>query len=379
MIKDPEVDAPFPAPMPAVERPVESRRKHSRRKADHGFRARWRTWSRSRRALFVLGVIVALLLTVALTGALWLRALSHRLDANIERFGDPFAAIPEAERPAPASGGAVNVLLLGSDSRISAGDPNQWQAGAQRTDAIMIAHLTADKDAGYVISIPRDSWVDIPGHGNNKINAAFSFGGPTLMVKTVEQLTDVRIDHVVIADFEGFTRITDALGGVTITVPQTTGYKGSSFTAGTHQMDGETALRYVRQRHNLPGGDFDRVKRQQNWIRAVFTKMISTGTLTSPSKLTESLDALTKSVATDSGFTFGEIRGLAFSARSLRSSDVVFLTAPVKGTGRSPDGKQSIVVLDRVADAELWQAIAKDKLDTWVTEHKSDVLGRTVR
>src|SRR5699024_10937807 len=94
----------------------------------------------------------------------------------------------------------VNVLVLGTDCRISAGDPSQWQAGAQRTDAMMLVQLSADREAVTVMSIPRDSWVEISGHGYNKVNAAFSFGGPALTVATVENLTGVLIDHFAVAD-----------------------------------------------------------------------------------------------------------------------------------------------------------------------------------
>jgi LCP family protein required for cell wall assembly len=305
--------------------------------------------------------------------------LQHRYDKNIERFGDPFTGLPAKSRPSVGATGAMNILLLGSDSRISAGDPTSWVRGAQRTDAIMIAHVPADRKHVTITSIPRDSWVDVPGHGDNKINAGFSFGGPTLMVKTVEELTGVRIDHVVIADFEGFTRITDELGGVQITVPKATHDEASSFQAGPQLMDGATALKYVRQRHNLPGGDFDRVKRQQNWIRAVAVKALDKGTLTSPFKLNSVLDSLTSALAADDEFSFGTMRSLALSLRNVRGDDLTFMTAPVAGTGRSPDGQQSIVLLDKKADKALWKALKSDRMDAWLTAHPKAALGTSVR
>jgi LCP family protein required for cell wall assembly len=302
----------------------------------------------------------------------------HDLNQNIERIGDPFNGLVETERPKVAAVGAMNILLLGSDSRIST-DPGAWTVGAQRTDAIMVAHIPADRGEVTVTSIPRDSWVSIPGHGKNKINAAFSFGGPTLMVNTVEKYTGVRIDHVVIVDFEGFKDITDKLGGVRINVAKSTSDERSNFKAGPQTMDGETALKYVRQRHNLPGGDFDRVKRQQNWIRAVALKTLDKGTLTSPLKLKNVLDATTRSISADDGFSIGKMRSLAISLRSVRGDDLTFLTAPVAGTGRSPDGKQSIVNLDKSANQSLWTAVADDKLDTWLDANPDAALGRTVR
>jgi LCP family protein required for cell wall assembly len=325
-------------------------------------------------------VLVGLLVLLAAASAGGVILVRHQLsvyNSNIQRFGDPFTKLAASARPPVAANHSMNLLLLGSDSRISAGDPSQWVAGAQRTDAIMLVHIPADRSGAFVISIPRDSWVDVPGHGLNKINAGFSFGGPALMVQTVEKITDVRIDHIVIADFEGFKALTDLLGGVTITVPKTTRDSRAAFSAGTYRMDGTTALNYVRQRHNLPGGDFDREKRQQNWIRAVLKEMVSKGTLTDPIKVNAVLDEMTKSIETDDNFTLSQMRDLAFSLRGLRSHDVAFLTAPVAGTGR--EGKQDVVYLDTHADAALWKAAAGDQMIPWLTEHQPALLSDTVR
>lgn len=337
---------------------------------------------RRRRWLIVLGVFAAVIVMFTGGGYLVLQRVASGWDQNIERLGDPFKGIPTDTRPLtdPNAGNAVNILLLGSDSRVSAGDPTQWAAGAQRTDAIMLLHIQADRKSAYVMSFPRDSWVTVPGHGKAKINAAFSWGGPTLMVQTVEQLTKVRIDHLAIVDFQGFKEITDALGGVTITVPKTvSSAKQGTVEAGTHNMNGEEALTYVRQRYNLPGGDFDRVKRQQNWIRAVMVKLMSQGTLTNPFKLNDAMTALTKSLSIDDAFTFNEMKDLALSSRDLRAGDVKFFTVPVSGTGWSPDHKQSIVNLNAAAGATLFDAVRTDKIGPWLAVHKTETLGTTVR
>jgi LCP family protein required for cell wall assembly len=332
---------------------------------------------RRRLVVRLLLVILTLGLLVGaglIAGAMWLQ---HNYDSNIERFGDPFQNLDN--RPAVVAKDAQNVLLLGSDSRISAGDPNAWVRGAQRTDAIMIAHIPANRSYVTVTSIPRDSWVNVPGYGMNKINAGFSFGGPALMVKTVEDYTHVHIDHVVILDFTGFKDVTDALGGVNITIAQSTHDERNTWQAGTQAMDGETALKYVRQRHNLPGGDFDRVKRQQNWIRALAQKALSKGTLTNPLKLNAVLSAVTKSAAVDDGFTIGEMRATALSLRDVKTSNITFMTAPVAGTGWSPDHKQAIVLLDKAANADLWKAVENDKVSAWLAAHPGAALGKSVR
>jgi anionic cell wall polymer biosynthesis LytR-Cps2A-Psr (LCP) family protein len=142
-------------------------------------------------------------------------------------------------------------------------------------------------------------------------------------------------------------------------------------------MNGEQALNYVRQRHNLPGGDFDRVKRHQNWIRAVARETLDRGTLTNPLQLNRVLDATTRTIATDSGFSVGEMRSIALSSRNVRAADMSFLTAPVKGTGRA--GAASIVVLDMPANQELWQAMAKDRMSGWIAANEDALLPSAVR
>lgn len=133
---------------------------------------------------------------------------------------------------------------------------------------------------------------------------------------------------------------------------------GGQLAEGPQRMSGEQALDYVRERYSLPGGDSDRARRQQNWIRAVLTDALQRDVLTDPARLDAFLLATTSAVALDEGFGVGELRDLALSMRSLGREDVVFLTAPVAGLGRSADG-QSIVRLDELASQSLWQAMRR--------------------
>lgn len=334
---------------------------------------------RRRRRLIVALSLVGLLIVGGAVGA---QVYQNHLNSNIARIGDPFAALPSRPAvPTPTASAtgaagsgdptkAVNILLLGSDSRISAGDPNQWAYGAQRTDAIMLIHIPADRSGAYLFSIPRDSWVDIPGHGQSKINAAFSWGGPALLIQTVEQLTNVRIDHMAVTDFDAFKSLTDQLGGVEITAPQDTYDRGKLvITAGTHLLTGDQALAYVRQRYGLPRGDFDRVQRQQNWMRAIMLRAQNQGVLTNPVALSSFLDVVTKSIAVDNAFTFNEMRSLALSMKGVRSGSVSFHTVPITGTGRSPDGAQSIVVLNRPDFDALMVAVAGDTVGAYLAAH----------
>ncbi|WP_125776220.1 LCP family protein [Antribacter gilvus] len=332
-------------------------------------------------------LVVALSLALVVgggAGAVWM--LQRSLEAGLERIDDPFEALDEATRPSPApvdpavAAEPLNFLILGSDSRISAGDPRQWEAGAQRTDAIMLLHLSADRQSAQVISFPRDSWVAIPGHGEGKINAAFSYGGPTLMIQTVEQLTGVRIDHFAVTDFVSFQTLTDAVRGVEIAVPEaTTTTGGDVLEAGVHTMTGEEALAYARERYGLPNGDFGRVQRQQNWMRAIMAKAADTrGDVGAMNNLVQ---AVARSVAVDETLTLWRMQEIAVGSMGLGVGDVTFLTAPHSGTGRSPDGAQSIVVLDRATLDPLMAAVADDSVAQYVQDHADQlvVLGDTVR
>jgi LCP family protein required for cell wall assembly len=285
---------------------------------------------------------------------------------------------PGASRAPVAVPEAMNILLVGSDSRTSKGNvAGKWVEGEQRTDAMMILHIAEDRKSVDVVSIPRDSWVEIPEQGYGKINSAYAYGGPGRLRQTIEQLSNVHIDHIVVADFTGFVGMTDALGGVEVTVPEETWDSRNHFEAGTYTMTGKQALGYVRQRHGLPNGDFDRVKRQQNWIRAVIKQAMSKDTLTNPLKLNSFLDAATESVSVDSKFDIGKMRDLALSLRSVRSSDIRFMTLPNLGTDM--EAGQSIVRIDDVTSASLFTAMQQDQMTDWLAVNKPDLLGDTVR
>lgn len=324
------------------------------------------------------GVVVAL---VASAAALWssVPAVGH--------LGDPFASIPAAERPAvdAAAGRAQNVLLIGSDSRANgtdasdAGQEADWTRGGQRSDVLAVLHLSADGRSAAVVSIPRDSWVPVPGYGTTKVNAAFAYGGAPLAVRTVEQLTGVRIDHVVAIDFSGFARVTDALGGVRICVPQTVSDQIGTVAAGCQVMDGAQALDYVRQRKTLPGGDFDRQRRQQNWMRSVVAGATDRQLLSDPVKLTAVVRELASSVRTDDGLGEAQLLALALSHRELRADDVAFLQAPLASPATGHEGTQSVVYLDGAAGAELWWSLKGDDVAGWVASHPDAALGDTVR
>ena len=206
----------------------------------------------------------------------------------------------------------------------------------------------------------------------NKVNAAYAYGGPALLIQTVEQLTDVRIDHYVAIDFEGLVQVTDDLGGVDVVVAETTSNGPYTFPAGVNHLDGDQARWYLGQRYGLPGGDFDRVRRQQQYLQSVFNKLFSTNTFTDPGRLDSALLAFTSAVSVDDSVSNRDLLGLAFSMRDLRPDNVEFFTAPVLGTGR--EGPASVVYLDETAGERMWGYLRNDSLAENVDEFSQQTL-----
>ena len=316
---------------------------------------------------------IFLVLTLATGGlALWVR---HSIASGMEFIADPFAGIPTRAPQQKVAAGeepAVNILVLGTDSRTSASDPSQWKEGAQRTDAIMIVQVSGDRKTVSVMSIPRDSWVEIPGHGQGKINAAYSYGGPSLTIHTVENLTGIHIDHFAVANFESFVALTNEIGGVRVNLKTPQTLAGKELGAGAQVLNGQQALAYTRERSSLPNGDFDRVKRQQTWMRSIVSRVLTNGTLSSPTALYSFLKTASRTVAVDESFTLNQMQSLALETRHLHSNDIAFMTVPTAGTGTSADG-QSIVTLDADADAPLFKAFAEDRVSAYLTEHPDAV------
>jgi LCP family protein required for cell wall assembly len=315
-------------------------------------RRRWRK--------VLLAIALTLLLVAGIgTGGLWLYLRS--LDDNIERT-DVFSQIT-GERPA-AVGGALNILMLGSDSR----DPDApTDGGEYRADTIMLLHIPSGQQQAYLISLPRDLWVSIPDNGEAKLNAATAFGGVPLMVRAVEGYTQVRINHVMLIDFGGFVEVTDALGGVDMNIEQTiTSIHGDrrTFEEGNQHLNGEEALDYIRQRYQFADGDFTRMRNQQQFLRALMDKAASTGTLTNPGKLNAFLQTATSTLTVDEEFS---LTSVAWQFRHLRSDNLTFLTSPHAGTGNI--NGQSVVLSDDAGAAELYEAIRADRMTQWVGDN----------
>ncbi|MFD0045571.1 LCP family protein [Pseudarthrobacter scleromae] len=264
--------------------------------------------------------------------------------------------------------GMLNILVMGSDSRgatteeaLSGGNSNQ------RADTLMLVHVPADRSKIFTVSLMRDLWVDIPGNGQAKINAALAYGGVPLMVQTVESLFNQRIDHVAMIDFEGFVGMTDALGGVEVNVTQpfVSPHSSKKYAKGPTVLDGKGALDFVRERYAYADGDYQRVRNQQAFLQALLAKNLSRDTLLNPVKIHNVISAMAPFVSADSGLNAGTLARLGLELRNVRSDDMEMFTLPTLGTGTSADG-QSIVIPDRNAIAGLSRALADDSLDKFV-------------
>ncbi|GIT80779.1 transcriptional regulator [Leifsonia sp. LS1] len=312
--------------------------------------------------LVVVAVLAGLLVSGVLAAALAFNTLVTTFASNATVLPDS-QVFPSGARPDPASNGAKNILLVGVDGPAASADTVTPGATGMRSDTIMLVHLPADRSSVQIISIMRDSWVPIPGHGTDKINAAFSWGGAPLLVQTVEQLTGARIDHVAIVGFDGFRDMVDALGGVSVTVPQGFATDHYTFAPGPRRLDGREALEFVRTRVGLPGGDYQRVRNQQALIGGIVQALIARSTLTSPEKIFTFTGAVTKHLTIDQGLTFQTIFEIGMNYGRIRSSDVRFVTLATSGSGM--EGDQAVVYLDQKQLGELRSALRSDTVDAF--------------
>ncbi|MFW0155097.1 LCP family protein [Rothia sp. P6271] len=297
------------------------------------------------------------------------QGINNVTEQDSDGDGIPDSVEGGAVTPRPAATGAKNILLLGSDSR--AGTPESIHVSGQRADTIMILHVPGGGADPYLISIMRDTWVNIPGYGAAKINAALNYGGVGLQIATLEQLLGVRIDHVAEIDFSGFKSLTDALGGVTVQVPFNFTADSYSFTAGPNHMNGNQALAFVRQRYAFSDGDYQRVRNQRAFMRGLLQTITSKGAFTSATELRSVIDSIAPYVTVDSGLNASTLFSMGAPYISSGGTRMHMLTLPNAGTGWSVDG-QSIVVLDSNATAALSQALRSDTMGSYTAVYGED-------
>ncbi len=335
---------------------------------------------RRRRALRITGFSLAGLLALGAGAAGWaywqLNGNIRSVDINgalgddrpVRPMTAPSPGSSVTAEPLPA--GSLNILVLGSDSRSGAENRalGGGESGGARSDTAMVVHLDAGRTAATVVSIPRDTLVDRPAcplsdGGSTRpvsgamFNTAYEVGGPVCAVKTVESLTDVRMDHYIEIDFSGFARLVDALGGVTVTTEEDIDDDRSHLTlaAGTHHLDGTEALALARTRYDIgDGSDLGRIELQQQLVKALLEQIAGQDLLTSPARLYEVADAVTGSLTTDTGLdSLGELIRFGQSLRGLTSASVTTVTMPVLPAPTDPNR----VVADEPDARELWASL----------------------
>lgn len=314
-----------------------------------------------RKALIVLlGLLLVLGLGTLGVAGWYLQSLNDGL-SSIKRAP---GLLPDSAPPANSSEGAgedgspapLNFLIIGSDSRGS---------DRGRSDTLMLMHIPSNRNSVNLISIPRDSWVPIEGHGVSKINAAYSWGGAPLAVTTVQNLLGIRINHVVITDFEGFNNTIEVLGGVDVYNARESSAHGYEWPAGHITLStGEEAQRYVRQRHGLPNGDFDRSERQRSVATGIIKKLTSAGVITNPGKFRNALTTLGPNFTVDEGLTNEVIMETGKEVGLKGADNIRSLLLPTDGFGRS-EGGASYVKLDDAGVQKLSTALQQDEFDNY--------------
>ncbi|MGZ4592856.1 MAG: LCP family protein [Actinomycetes bacterium] len=299
-----------------------------------------------RRTLLVLVLVLALLLGLVLF--------------FFSRVGRVDALRDYAGRPAATPG--QDWLIVGSDSREGLSDAQIKQlhlgkVGGRRTDTIILLHVPTSGPS-TMVSLPRDSYVPIPGHGRNKLNAAYAFGGAPLLAQTVERVTGIRLDHYAELGFGGFVGMTDAVGGVQLCPKRNIRDKKSGLHVkkGCQQMDGGTALAYVRARYFDPRGDLGRVQRQQEFLGAIFAKASSPATLVNPFRLVALGNAGTTALTVDRRDGPIDLLRFAFAMKAISGGKGIKTTVPVADTNyRTSAG--SAVLWDRAKALALFHSL----------------------
>ena len=265
-------------------------------------------------------------------------------------------------------GPGKNILLLGSDTR--SGSDAALVSGS-RADTIMLMHIPADGKGVYIISIMRDTWVNIPGYGAAKINAALNYGGISLQVATVENLLGVKIDHVAEIEFEGFKSLVNAVGGVDVQVPFAFTSNVWTFTPGVMHMNGSAALTFVRERYSFADGDYQRVRNQRAFLRGLYSTMKAKGALSSVGSFQSAVESLADYMRVDSGLNAAQIAQIAAPVLTSGDTTMRMTTLPNAGPGWSYDG-QSIILVNQAANAQLSYALQHDSMDQFLATYGQD-------
>jgi LCP family protein required for cell wall assembly len=328
-------------------------------------------WRRRRVAQVVVTLVAATvvsLLVVMLGGSsVYLYEIDRSVTANIKREIDlPPEETAGVKRPvkAPEADQTLDYLLIGTDG----GNPQLDDEG--RSDSIMLIHLNEARDQAYVISVPRNTLVSIPGEdGEQRINAAYALGEAPLVVRTLEKLTGTRIDHVAMIDFQGFVALTQDLDGITVHNRTPFSSNGYNYPAGNIPLKGDAALWYVRERHALPRGEEDRAENQRNVIKAILAKGLSPAVVADPFQFTNFLGNAAKRIKVDKSLTNAELRATATSLR-MKPENITLISVPLETKVRTIN-RQRVYRVDQGKLAELTEAMRKDTMAEYVKNNPS--------
>ena len=314
---------------------------------------RWRFWGQpgrhGRRIALVIGVVIVLLIAGTAGTYFWINGKLNRT-----------VALPATT----ATSAGTNWLIAGSDQRtgISRGEQAQLhlgQEGADASDSLMLLHMGSGKPV--LISIPRDSYVPIPGHGSNKINAALAFGGPSLLVQTVESVTGLKINHYMGIGFGGLANVVGSIGGVRMCVKTAvpadptgdSGFKG--LAAGCHNLSGTQAIAFVRDRHSFATSDLQRIQDQRAFLSALLSKATSPGVYLNPFTALPFGSTSASAIAVDKGTSLYDLIQVAFALRN-----PVTGTVPIANANFETSAGDS-VEWNRTQALQLFNALQDDK------------------
>jgi LCP family protein required for cell wall assembly len=283
-----------------------------------GGTGRGRRRFRPRLALVIVAGLVALVLVLTAVGYFYLDSKLHRINVLTDYSGRP------------AAGAGTNWLITGSDSRqgLTHKQMRQLATGfdvhGHRSDTVLLLHIPGNGGPSVLVSLPRDSYVPIPGHGMNKLNAAYAFGGPRLLVQTVQNVTGLRIDHYMGIGFGGLVNVVNAVGGVTLCFKHSLHDRaaGLHLHKGCQTLSGGQALGFVRTRHHFASQDLQREQNQRVFIRALLAKLTSPGTLINPFAVIPAAFGATGSLTVDGGTHLYQLWGVAFALRHPQSTTV---------------------------------------------------------
>ncbi|WP_443045490.1 LCP family protein [Streptomyces sp. NBC_00259] len=367
---------PRPVPRPTAGRPRPAAQRQgpaANRRGSGGRPPRPRDARQGERPRWGMRMVTTLSVLVLGIGGIG-HALVTGLDSGIGRI-DPFKDMKNR----PESGHGTNILLVGTDGRdrITKQERHKYRLGGapcRCTDTIMLVHISADRERASIVSLPRDSYAEIPAHTDMtsglkhgrhavKLNAAYAEGGPALTVRTVEDLTKVKVDHYLEVDFTSFMKTVDAVGGVEICTarPMKDTHSGLDLPAGTHRLDGGKALQYVRARHVDGAADLGRMQRQQRFMAALVEQATGSGVLLNPVKLRQVSTTALNSVRADKGFGTDQMLTLGRTMRGFGPASTEFTSVPVKDPSFPVRGVGSTVKWDTAKADRLFRALREDK------------------